>query len=199
MTLDQFLILLATIFGAVGSIYVLKSILRLTPEITERLSATMVGHNVAQIDSLSSQKAEGVVGFSLIIIALLHAIGNTTIIPSRIIVHNNRLYAILIAFFLSSIVWLLLFFAGKAVDLHHRRATARIIIAKELDDLLKRKNIRDYDIKSLRYLNERYNIFESTTSYTNKEFLHFLAEDVGRTLPEDMQIEGDPSDGQPKN
>ena len=31
MTLEQFLNLVATIFGAIGSVYVLKSILRLTP------------------------------------------------------------------------------------------------------------------------------------------------------------------------
>jgi hypothetical protein len=192
MTLDQFLTLLATIFGAVGSIYVLKSILRLTPEITERLSATKYGHNFEQIDSLSSQKTEGVTGTCLIIIALLLAVVNTAIMPSSIIVHQNRLYEILLCFILSSIAWLLLFFVGKAVNSHNRRATAHIIAAKTLDRLFKSKNITDYEIRSLRNLSESYLDLKLSQGDTNKEFLESLAIDVGRDFPEDIQIEGDP-------
>jgi len=191
MTLEQFLNLVAAIFGAVGSIYVLKSILRLTPEITERLSATILGHNPDLIDSLSTQKAESVVGTRLIFIALFIAIANAVVLPSNIIVHPNRLYAILFSIFLSAIVYLLLRIIGNNVNSRHRLATARIIAAKTLDRLFKNKSIPNYEMKSLRHLNDKYLHLELSPDIKNKDFLQLIAKDVGCIIPEGIQIEGE--------
>lgn len=191
MTLEQFLNLVAAIFGAVGSIYVLKSILRLTPKITERLSATILGHNPDLIDSLSTQKAESVVGTRLIFIALFIAIANAVVLPSNIIVHPNRLYAILFSIFLSAIVYLLLRIIGNNVNSRHRLATARIIAAKTLDRLFKNKSIPNYEMKSLRHLNDKYLHLELSPDIKNKDFLQLIAKDVGCIIPEGIQIEGE--------
>ena len=191
MTLEQFLILLATILGAIGSIYVLKSILRLTPEVTERLSATIYGHNPNQIDSLSAQKAESVVGASLIVFALCIGIVSAAITPSNIAIFPDRLYAILIAIVLAAITYSIMIFVGKAIDLRHRRSVARIIIAETLDRLFKSNNVPDYEIKSLRYLSGKYLDLNPKTSETSRDFLRSIAKEVGRTPPEDIQIEGE--------
>ena len=191
MSLDQFLNLLATIFGAVGSIYVLKSILRLTPEITERLSANMYGHNPNVIDSLSAQKAESVVGTGLIVIALSIALVNAMVMPSNIVVHGNRPYAIFFGIVLSVIVYLLLLTIGNVVNSHHRLATARIIAAKTLDRLFKNSSVPNNEIKSLRYLNDRYLHLELSPDRTSKDLLQLIAKDVGRTVPEGIQIESE--------
>jgi len=116
MTLEQFLSLVATIFGAVGSIYVLRSILKLTPQVTERISASVFGHNPEIIDSLSTQKAESIVGTYLILIALIIAVINSATTPSSIIVHPNRVLAIVIGVVLSLVVYLLLLFVGSRVN-----------------------------------------------------------------------------------
>lgn len=191
MTLDQFLNLVATIFGAIGSIYVLKSTLRLTPEITERLSSNMYGHNPSQIDSLSTQKSESVVGTSLIFIALFIAIANAGTTPTNIIVHHNRLYAILLSIILSVFVYSLLLIVGKVVNSHHRLATARIITAKTLDRLFENKSIPSYEVKSLRYLNDKYLHLELSPDKTSKDLIRLIAKDVGRAVPEDIKIEGE--------
>lgn len=192
MTLDQFLTLLATILGAMGSIYVLKSILRLTPQVTERLSSTMWGHNPNQIDSLSAQKAEGVIGASLIVFALCIAIANAALTPSNITVTPNRLYAILIAIAFVAIAYLLMSLVGKVVNSHHRRAVARIMAIKTLDKLFKSNSVHNYDIISLRLLADKYLNLKSPTDETPKDFLRSIATDVGHTLPEDIQIESEP-------
>jgi hypothetical protein len=199
MTLEQFLTLLAAILGAIGSIYVLKSILRLTPEVTERLSAPIYHHNPYKIDSLSAQKAEGVVGTSLIVFALCIAIMNAAITPSNIAIFPNRLHAILIAIALAAIIYLLSVLVGKAVDSCHRRTVAHIIIAQTLDKLVKSNNAPDYEIKSLRYLSDKYLDLNPKTSETPRDLLRSIAKEVGRTLPESIQIEGERREQTPPN
>jgi hypothetical protein len=191
MTFDQFLTLIATILGAVGSIYVLKSILRLTPEVTKRLSARTYGHDPNQIDSLSAQKAESVVGTILIILALAIAILNAAFTPSNFVVSPSRLSAILIAVALTVIVCFLLTLIGKRVDSRHRRDVAHIIIAEVLDKLSKSNSVPSSDLRSLRYIADKYLDLKLQPDATPRDFLRSIAMEVGRTLPEDIQIEGE--------
>ena len=193
MTLEQFLSLVATIIGAVGSVYVLKSILKLTPQITERMSASVFEHNPEIIDSLSTQKAESVVGTGLILIALIIAVINSATTPSSIIVHPNRILAILFSVVISIVVYLLLLFVGSRVNSRHRLATARIIAANTLDRLFKNKNVALYEIKSLRYLNERFLNIKLSPDLSNKDFLQLVAKDVARIMPESLQVEEESS------
>ena len=189
MTLEQFLSLIATIFGAVGSIYVLKSILKLTPQITERISASRYGHNPEVIDSLSTQKAESVVGTNLILIALIIAVINSATTPSNIIIHPNRILAILFAIVLSVIVYLFLLIIGSRVNSLHRLATARIIAGKTLDRLFKNENVPLYEMKSLHYLNKNFLHIKLSPNLSNKDFLQLIAKDVARIMPKDIQVE----------
>lgn len=193
MTLEQFLSLVATIFGAVGSVYVLRSILKLTPKITERMSASVFGHNPEIIDSLSTQKAESVAGTGLILIALIIALINSATTPSGIIVHPNRILAILLSVVLSVVVYLLLLFVGSRVNSSHRLATARIITVNTLDRLFKNKNVPLYEKKSLRHLNEKFLNIKMSTDLSNKDFLQLIAKDVARIMPEGIQVEEESS------
>lgn len=189
MTLEQFLSLIATIFGAIGSVYVLRSILKLTPQITVRLSASVYGYNSEIIDSLSTQKAESVVGTVLILIALFIAVINSATTPSSIIVHPNRIWAILFNFILCVVVYLFLLRIGSRVISDHRSKTARIIVAKNLDRLFKNKNVPINDIKSLRHLYEKFINIKIPSDLSNKEFLQFIANDVACIMPEGIQVE----------
>ena len=81
MELDRFLNLVATVFGGIGSIYVLKAIASLSPNLIERLSRTYVSFSAAQIDSLAAQKADSIVGIVLLLIALVIAVLNLAFVP----------------------------------------------------------------------------------------------------------------------
>ena len=189
MTLDQLLSLLATILGAIGTIYVLKSILRLTPYITERLSATRYGHNPDMIDSLSAQKADGIVGASLVVLALGITIVNAMITPPGIGIYPDKLQAILMTFVLTTIVVLPTLLVGKIIDSNNRRATVRIIIAAQLDRLFKSNNIPNSEIRSLRSLAERYFNLKSTPNDPPLDWLRRIAKYVDRTVPDNIVIE----------
>src|SRR6266498_3987576 len=120
------------------------------------MSASVFGHNPEIIDSLSAQKAESVVGTGLILIALIIAVINSATTPSSIVVHPNRILAILFSVVLSVLVYLLLLVVGSRVNSQHRLATARIIAANTLDRLFKSKNVPLYETRSLRHLNEKF-------------------------------------------
>lgn len=193
MTLEQFFNLVATIFGTIGSVYVLLSFLQLTPKMTERLAAGRYGHNTELIDSLSAQKAESVVGASLIVIALVIAIVNAVAMPSNIIIYQDRLYAIPISIILAVLTFLILRLARNIVDSHHRLETARIIVGKTLDSLFKDKSASNSDIKSLYYLNDKYLHLQVTPDTTPRDFLRLLAKNTGRVLPDNVRIDGESS------
>jgi hypothetical protein len=170
-----------------------RAFVSLTPQITERMSATRRGYNFDIIDSLATQKADSVVGTCLISIALIIAIIYSATTPSNVIFHSSRIFAILFSITSSAIVYLLLLFISSKVKSYHRIATARIITSKRLDRLFKNKTIPLYEIQSLRFLNEKFlNLIISTDS-SNKDFLMLLANDVSLSLPEGIQIEEESS------
>ena len=189
MTLEQFLSLVATIFGAVGSVYVLRSILKLTPKVTERMSASVFGHNPEIIDSLSTQKAESTVGTYLILIALVIAVINSAATPSSIVVHPNRVLAIFFGVIVSFAVYLILLVVGSRVNSRHRRATAQVIAVRTLERLFTSKNVPLSEIRSLRYLNERFLNIKLSPNLSNRDFLQLIAKDVAVEIPEGIQVE----------
>jgi hypothetical protein len=193
MTLEQFLNLVVIIFGAVGSIYVLRSILNLTPQVTERMSAPIFGHNLEIINSLSTQKADGFVGTCLILIALITALINTATTPSSIVVHSSRIFGILFSIVLSAIAYALLLLVGSRVYSRHRRATIRIIASKKLDKLFKNRIVPLYEIESLRNLYENFLNNKIPPDLSNKDFLQLIAKDVSCIMPIGIQVEGESS------
>ena len=133
------------------------------------------------------------VGTGLILIALIIAVINSATTPSSIIVHPNRILAILFSIVLSVVVYLILLLVGSRVNSHHRLSTARIIAANILDRTFKNKNVPLYEIKSLRYLNEQFLNIKLSSSLSNKDFLQFVAKDIARIMPEDIQVEEESS------
>lgn len=77
MNVNRFLDLLAAVLGAMGSIYVLKGIAALSPNLIERLSRSYWSFSAAQVDALTAQKADSIVGIALVLIALAIAVANS--------------------------------------------------------------------------------------------------------------------------
>lgn len=128
MDLEQFLSILSVLLGALGSIYVLRNILHLTPDRIERISASIYGHNPNHIRSLSEQKAENLIGTVLIIIALIMNILNVIISPSYIIVFPNKLLAILIAILIVCVIYFVMIKISGNVEKNTCKEVARIMI-----------------------------------------------------------------------
>lgn len=193
MPQDQFLNLLATILGAVGAVYVLKAILRLTPKLTERLSATFFGHNVYEVDSLSAQKADSVVGAGLVLIALIIAIANAAIGPSSAPVFATRFGGISLAILSAVVAYLVLLGIGALVKARHRRATARIITSLHMDEVLEKIPIPRYEIDSLPHFAYTLLHLPKIDAEGPEDLLRRIGKEVGHLVPEQIRFEAGPS------
>lgn len=189
MNLKEFIDLLFTVFGAIGSIYVLRSITRITPEVTEEISATKLGHNPDHIDSISEQKADGLVGNILIIMALIIAITNSALDFSKIQVFTNRIYAIVFVILISIIVYLIIIWIGKKIDKKHRRKVAIIIISDQIDRMMEREIIQGSDVRSLEFMSERYLCLRSNDFETKMDYVVAISKLVEKKFPDNIKFE----------
>lgn len=70
MELDRFLNLVATSLATLGSVYVLKSYLRMTPTASAELATPRWGFSLSVLEFLSAQRAEAIVGTGAFVSAL---------------------------------------------------------------------------------------------------------------------------------
>lgn len=71
MTWSKFLTVTALFVGFVATFYWIKSTMQLSPKVISELSVTKWGYNLNILQSLSAQRAEAIIAFSLLIIVLL--------------------------------------------------------------------------------------------------------------------------------
>jgi len=193
MGLDRFLNLLAAVFGAMGSIYVLKGIAAQSPDLIGRQSGSYWGFNAAQIKALTAQKADAVVGIVLVIFALVIAIVNIALVPSDMHMFDRRAIGIALVAVLSGAVYITLAFSGAAIQRHEKVAVGRIITAELLDELFKTGKLPASQIGSLKVYGRTLLGMEIHDSELPRNILSRVANEVGREVPENLdfpEIEG---------
>lgn len=188
MNLEQFLSILSALLGALGSIYVLRNILHLTPDKIEQISASKRGHNPDQIDSLSEQKAENFIGSLLIIFALLIGFLNVVFSPSNINTFSNKFLAILIAISISGFIYFFMVQISKVVKNNTRKAIAKILISQKLDKSIKGIEIPKFEFRSLCFTSNRFLGLNQRKDESDIAYLHRIAKIADRQLPIDIEI-----------
>ena len=188
MDLDRFLNLLAAVFGAMGSIYTLKGVAALSPNLIERLSSTYWNFSSAQIDALTGQKADAMVGIVLVIIALVIAIANLAIVPTGIGMFERRGVAIAMVAVLSGASYLALAFAGQAVHRHERLAVGRVITHKALSELFKTRKLPASEVGSLKVYGRTLLDLKIEDSESPRTIVHRLATEVGLQVPDNFDF-----------
>jgi len=184
MDLDRFLNLLAALFGAMGSLYVLKGIAALSPNLIERLSRTYIDFSTVQIDVLAAQKADGIVGVILIIIALLIAIVNVAAVPMGVQLFNRRIIAIVMAVVLVTVIYVTLTFVGRAIQRNQKLIVGRIITAQYLQEIFQSDHLRENEKNDLRVYARELLGMKVDDSESAKTLLHRVAHEVGMQVPE---------------
>lgn len=136
MTLSTFLTLFAACIGALGSIYVLKSYLGLTPALTADLATPRWGFSTSIIDSLSDQRAESIVGASAFVLALLLVIASIAFVPPSIALFGSGTVGVVAAAIGTATVIVLMHIARRLLASRHRRNTRRALLRNRLDSTL---------------------------------------------------------------
>lgn len=189
MTLEQFVNFLVLLLGTIGSIYVLKSYLEQTPEITRELASSRYGGNLDLLEAMSAQKTDGVAGTGLVVITLVIAVINLIVAPSQVVVFDNKLYAIPFGTVIGASVYFLLNKVSKKLYRKHLRAAVCIIANLTLDRVFEKNDVPYFETKALLNLRDRYFQLEIPPSTTSREFIERLAKYLNRSVPEKIKIE----------
>jgi hypothetical protein len=189
MELDRFLNLLATVFGGIGSIYVLKAIASLSPDLIARLSSTYVTFSLVQIDSLAKQKADSTIGIALLAFALLIAVVNSAFVPPSVrFVDWCTAIALVAGLAIVAVVCLAL--VGRAIHRSQKRAVGRLITKDWLQKRFESKRLTMGDVPSLRVYAHTVLELPVADSESSRQLLERVATAVGVDVPEGFDFTG---------
>ena len=183
MDVDKFLDLLAAVFGALGSIYVLKGVAALSPDLIERLSSTYFDFSSAQIDALTAQKADSIVGIVLVLIALAIAVVNSAFVPQGMQMFERRSVGIALVVGLTGLAYIALAFSGDALRRHDKLAVSRMITKRALEELFKNGKLPASEVSSLKVYARTLLAMTVDDSETPRSLVNRLAIEVGIQVP----------------
>src|SRR4026207_1531176 len=150
MNLDRFLNLLATSLGALGSIFVLKSFLRMKPRLIADLATPRWGYSLVVLDSLAAQRADSVAGAGAFAAAFVLGFISLAVVPSgHVLFHSQLIGLLLVGIGLIVAVLTVAIFASRAAKTYHIEAR-RFIIEAEFDSLIKNKSFTYHHTDGLR-------------------------------------------------
>lgn len=185
MAIERFLNLCAAGIGALGSIYVLKSFLSLTPTATARLAQSGWGFTIPIIDSVSAQRAESIAGAGAFLLALLLAIAGIASAGSDRVLRGSEAVAFATAALAVGVVWLCLHVIAGWLRKRHNKAARLVILTETFDHVVTGKKFDSAYIDS---------VSESATALFGMRFdgmsqldmMRSVAVRVGRQLPADV-------------
>jgi len=132
--LDKFLALIAALTGALGSVYVLRSFLAMSPGLTADLATPRWGFSTVIIDSLSDQRADSVVGASAFGLALLLGVASI-LAPTIPLMSFAR--AVILSMVMAVVLQALMNWARRSLAARHRAASRRQLLWNQLDATVK--------------------------------------------------------------
>lgn len=186
MDLDKFLNLLATIFGALGAIYVMLSILAMSPELMLRQTETYWDFSVPQIEALASQKAENTVGFMFVGIAFVLAIITIAFVPDGVRVFESKWLALALAAVLSGGLYATMHFVSQGIYRHQKLAMGKIVTSRYLDEVISRGSLGVADSTSLPVYARELLELDVPPGESTRSLMQRIANEVGKTLPPDL-------------
>jgi len=183
MDLERFLNLVATVLGGMGSLYVLKSIAALSPEVIARLSSMYIGFSAPQIDSLAKQKADNIVGVVLVVIALVIAVLNLAFVPSSVPFVERRICAVALVGVLAVVVYIPLVLLGHAIHQREKLAVGRVIATERLKRLFEGNRLPAREAGSLRAWARVSLKMPIDDAEPPRQLLERLAKELGLNVP----------------
>ena len=187
MDLFRFLNLLATVFGTLGSIYVLKAFIDLSPDLIDRLSQTVWDVSTAQVDSLTKQRADRIVGAIFVLIAFVLALVNLAFVPNGITVFGGNIgLALALAASIAGVAYVTLYFIGDACQKDQRRAVARLIVTRDLEGIFVKKQLTKADIPTLKFDAQTWLGMQLKDADPPGVLLQRMAGEVGKPIPPDF-------------
>jgi hypothetical protein len=186
MELERFLNLCAAGIGTLGSIYVLKNFLSLSPGATANLARQKWDIDISAVDSLSAQRAESLTGAFAFLLALLFGIGGTSGVASQFVLRGSEQTGYAAVALTVGAVWLCLHFTARRLRKRHGEAARMVILTETFDDVV---NKRKFESAYLDGVSQTATAlfgmrFDDMSRF---EMMSAVAAKTGRVLPTDAK------------
>jgi len=194
--IERFLSIIAAISGFGGAMFILKGVLRLSPDLIAAISQTYWGVNRAQVKNLSSQRADVISGASLILLAFTNEILILFFIrePNQLFDHYGvgATVATEVSIIILAVFW------GVSDQLSNcYESRAIFLLAKwRVERAIDNDPVRSTDLIGIEDTARSLLGMERLENERDREFLHRLAERLEIHLPDNLRLESERSGGQ---
>ena len=132
MNIEYVLNLISTITGFIGTYFMGKGILAITPDVMAKLSQTCVGYNPEQIKNIAAQKSDMLSGFALILIAFL-----VQLLVQIFIRRFNIIWTLMIAVICSVLILAIVFPLNSKYSEQQQLEVRKELVKYDINDLFK--------------------------------------------------------------
>jgi len=189
MQIDRLVSIIAVIVGFAGSLFLLKGVLRLTPDIMAKLSQAYMGYNISMVKNVSSQKADIMSGAILVLIAFSLEAFRLILIREPFTVFDNFWLGTCIAGALALLIIGVLFAVNVGLTAKYENATKRELVKFYLQKHLADGQVNRNELKSIEQNSKSLLGIERKEQETGVEFIHKIAKLVDIQVPPDIQVE----------
>lgn len=186
MDLDKFLNLLAAIFGALGAIYVMLSIITMSPEVMFRQASSVWDFSGSLIDALAGQQADNIAGFVLVILAFSFAAITIAFVPEGLRVFKSTGVALALAAVIAGGVYVALHLISQGIYKHQRLAILKIPVSRYIDEFVTR-GVNTNDVGQVPVYAKLLELDVSPGEST-RSLLQRVANAVGKSLPPNLDF-----------
>lgn len=183
MDLDKFLNLLATTFGTLGAVYVMMSIVAMTPDLMLKLTSPHWDYNLHQMDAIADQKADNIVGFVFVLMAFVLGFITIAFVPAGVQVFTSRWLPIVLVFVLTGAVSVTLSFIGEGYSKIQKRAIGIAAASHTLDDFIANGRLNPSDRASLDAIARDLLGMTLVSTESTRSLFERMAREAGKNLP----------------
>ena len=195
MCLDRFLTLLAVIIAFLGSIFLLKGILALSPDLMAKQVQTYLGYSLPQIQAQAGQKADAICGVAFVAIAFLLQIINLALVDEGITSFDSKMMGVITAIALSAVLSLTLLSINYGIRERQKIGIGKVIAGQKLDSVFASTTVTIADVKELKNLAKVLLNIDLSNVDDPEAVLKGVAEKTKRVLPTGLDFSQARPDG----
>jgi len=172
MSLERFLSLSAIVLGFIGTVFLLKGVLRMTPDVIGEIGQTRLDYSIPVLENLSVQKADTICGFIFVVIAFSLQLIRTLFNLSAIRLPGSNVRSFILMLFFILIVSVLLLSINFSLRKHNRIEAGKSITRWYVKKyLLKENNLNLSQLSYVESYSSKLLYLPRAQNETDEEFL----------------------------
>ena len=195
MLIDRFASIVSALLGFTGVMFVLKGVVRLSPDLIAKVAQTYLEFNVTQIQNLASQKADFVAGAALVLIACLVQASALLFLREPFPIFDNYWQGAGLAVITGAVVATVFLGVNRGMSKHYQEQAKFSLARTYFQAVLKQDPILPQHVKTSEDVAASLFGIEKEPDESGPAFLNRLAKKFEISLPKELHFEDDRSPG----